>query len=96
MTYRNLRRVQKSPIYQQDKEFRIFTGGLIASFGAYLVGAFFVDTAYNLFPYFLVAYTTGLYRIAYPLGRKRKEVGANQDREASRASEPRKELVWNR
>lgn len=63
---RNLRRAFKSKIYKNDKEFRIFTGALAASFGAYVVGAFFSDTAYNLFPYFLVAYTTGLYRIAYP------------------------------
>lgn len=63
---RNLRWALKSTTYKDDKEFRIFTGALAASFGAYVVGAFFSDTAYNLFPYFLVAYTTGLYRIAYP------------------------------
>jgi O-antigen ligase len=63
---RNLRRALKSTMYQENKEFRIYAGALAASFGAYVLGAFFSDTAYNLFPYFLVAYTTGLYRIAYP------------------------------
>ena len=63
---RNLRWALKSTTYKVDKEFKIFTGALAASFGAYVVGAFFSDTAYNLFPYFLVAYTTGLYRVAYP------------------------------
>jgi hypothetical protein len=32
--------------------------------GAYLVGAAFSDTQYNLFPYFMVAYTTALYHLA--------------------------------
>jgi len=39
-------------------------GALMASLAAYLVGAFFADTAYQLFPYYLVAYTSVAYRIA--------------------------------
>jgi hypothetical protein len=30
----------------------------------YVVGAFFASTAYQLFPYFLVGYTTALFNIA--------------------------------
>ena len=62
--YRNLRVVQKTARFKKDPEFRLFAGALVASFGAYLMGAFFSDTAYELFPYFLVAYTVALRRIA--------------------------------
>lgn len=60
----NLFVAQKSALYKSNLEFRIFTGGLMASMAAYMLGAFFADTAYNLFPYFLVAYTCALRRIA--------------------------------
>jgi O-antigen ligase len=99
VAYRNLRSVQKSTIYKEDKEFRIFTGGLLASFVAYLLGAFFADTAYNLFPYFLVAYTTGLYRIAYPLGQNQKKIAAGVNLNGGTSGsdrEERRELAWTR
>ena len=60
----NLFVAQRSALFKADGEFRIFTGGLMASMAAYMLGAFFADTAYNLFPYFLVAYTCGLRQIA--------------------------------
>src|SRR2546425_8544620 len=50
--------------FTQDVEIQIFTGAMWASFAAYLVGAAFADTQYELFPYFLVAYTTVLYHLA--------------------------------
>ena len=62
--FRNLQRVQKTPLYANDAETRLITGGLWASLAGYLVGAFFASTAYQLFPYFLVAYTTALFNIA--------------------------------
>ena len=34
-----------------------------ASIPGYMVGAFFASTAYLLYPYFLVSYTTALYNI---------------------------------
>jgi hypothetical protein len=61
---KNLFVSQKSALFKANGEFRIFTGGLMASMAAYMLGAFFADTAYNLFPYFLVAYTCGLRQIA--------------------------------
>jgi O-antigen ligase len=60
----NLFVAQKSALFKKNNEFRILTGGLMASMAAYMLGAFFADTAYNLFPYFLVAYTCGLRQIA--------------------------------
>lgn len=60
----NLFVAQRSALYKSSLEFRILVGGLVASMGAYMVGAFFADTAYNLFPYFLVAYTCAARHIA--------------------------------
>ncbi len=62
--YRSLRRAQKSSVYKRDREFQIISGGLKAALGAYLIGAFFSDTAYNLFPYYLIAYACAMWRIA--------------------------------
>ena len=93
--HRNLRTVQQSTIYKEDNEFRVLTGGLVASLGAYIVTGFFASTPYHLFPYFLVAYTTGLYRTAYPFGRMQKRSGANLNVGASNASDGNKDVAWS-
>lgn len=61
--FRNLKKVRKLPFYREDLEVRLMAGSLWASLVGYLVGAFFTSTAYQLFPYFLVAYTTALLNI---------------------------------
>ncbi len=68
--YKNLRLTRKSPAYTNQIQLRMLTSGLCASFGAYLVGAFFSDTAYELFPYYLVAYTIVLYRVGSMAAKK--------------------------
>ena len=76
LAYRNLRRTRKLLRQQDDQELRILTGALTASLAAYVMGAFFADTAYQLFPYYLVAYTSAAYRIALqpnPKGRAESE-----------------------
>ena len=76
LAYRNLRRTRKLLRQQDDQELRILTGALTASLAAYVMGAFFADTAYQLFPYYLVAYTSAAYRIASqpnPKGRAESE-----------------------
>jgi len=60
---RSVLSVRRTAPYKQDKDTQILTGGLVAAFGAYLMGAAFSDTAYNLFPYFLIAYAIGLRRV---------------------------------
>ena len=62
--FKNLRKVRKQPLFAEDPEVRLIAAGLRASIPGYLVGAFFASTAYQLFPYFLVAYTTALYNIS--------------------------------
>jgi O-antigen ligase len=64
LAFRNLRRVRKTEAYAQSKEVQLFTGALWASLAAYLAGAMFASTEYNLFPYFMVAYTSALYGIS--------------------------------
>jgi O-antigen ligase len=65
----NLRRVEKSQRYKEDLELRVLNGAMWASCAAYLIGAFFSDTEYELFPYFMVAYTSVLYHVAYVFAR---------------------------
>jgi O-antigen ligase len=65
LAFRNLRRVRKAPGYKTNSELQLFTGALWAGLAAYLVGAAFSSTAYALFPYFMVAYTSALYRIGF-------------------------------
>ena len=64
LAFRNLRRMRKTATYAQNKEVQLFTGALWASLAAYLVGAMFSSTEYNLFPYFMVAYTSALYGLS--------------------------------
>jgi hypothetical protein len=62
--FRNLRRASKSNLYRDDPEFRLFAQALRAALAAYLVGAFFASTQYNLYIYVVVAYTCVMARMA--------------------------------
>ena len=64
LAFRNLRRMRKTATYKQNKEVQLLTGALWASLAAYMVGALFSSTEYNLFPYFMVAYTSALYGLS--------------------------------
>jgi O-antigen ligase len=58
----NLRKIRK---YRKTvKNSRLFAMALEASLAAYLVGSFFDSLTYQLFPYYLIAYTSALRRIA--------------------------------
>lgn len=61
----NLRALRKLPRTPQTEEMRLYTNALTAAFAAYALGAFFGSTAYELFPYFMVVYTTLLYRLSF-------------------------------
>ena len=60
---KNIAQVRKSQHYQEDPEFRLFTQALWAGVVAYLMAACFASTEYNLYPYFMVAYTCAMVRI---------------------------------
>lgn len=61
--FKNIALVRKSPRYRDDPELRLFTQALWAGLVAYLMGACFASTEYNLYPYFMVAYTCAMLRI---------------------------------
>ena len=61
---RNLRRVRLLPAYRENSEIRLFQQALWASLTAFAVGALFASFEYQLFPYFMMAYTSVLYRLA--------------------------------
>jgi O-antigen ligase len=64
LAFANLRRIRKTAAYKESIEIQLYTSALWAGLATFLVGAAFSSTEYTLFPYFLVAYTSALYRIA--------------------------------
>ena len=60
---KNITSVKKSQHYREDPEFKLFTQALSAGLVAYLAGAIFASTEYNLYPYFMIAYTCAMVRI---------------------------------
>jgi O-antigen ligase len=95
--FKNVAQIRKSENYREDPEFRVFTQALWAGLAAYLAGACFASTEYNLYPYFLVAYTCAMVRItSQPLAvggqnpKSRSLTKANYDAIA------RPQPIWNR
>jgi O-antigen ligase len=62
--FRNIAQVRRSELYEKDTEFQLFTQALWAALAAYVLGSAFASTEYNLYPYFMVAYTCAMLRIA--------------------------------
>jgi len=60
----NLGKVRRSKDYGPNDEMRLFAGAVWAGMGAYLVGAFFSCTAFQLFPYYMVTYSVLLYKLS--------------------------------
>ena len=70
--FKNIAEIRKSQRYREDPELRLFTQALWAGLAAYLAGACFASTEYNLYPYFMVGYTCAMLRISSePLTRAR-------------------------
>jgi len=93
--FRNIRRVRKAAGYAENKELQLFTSALWASLTAYVVSAFFASTEYNLFPYFMIAYTSALYGIACA-PRSDPTNGSTTHAKSSRITKSRRELAWSR
>jgi putative inorganic carbon (HCO3(-)) transporter len=64
LTLRKIRHVRRLPGYQSSEDIRLWTSGLWAAMVAYIAGAMFASTEYNLFPYFMVGYICALHQIA--------------------------------
>ncbi len=61
--FRNLVKIRDTALYKEDPDVRMYTSALWAGMAGYLAGAAFASTAYQLFPYFMVGYTTALLRL---------------------------------
>ena len=96
--YVNLRRASKSEEFKRSNELRVFTGAMYAYLAAYLVGAAFSSTQYELFPYFMVAYTTVLYHMACVLPKNVSGLSSAKDVEPSQAGAqvggPVRQAAW--
>jgi O-antigen ligase len=64
LSLRKTRKLQELPGYKTNEELRFWTSALRAGMAAYIVGAAFASTEYNLFQYFIVGYICALYKIA--------------------------------
>jgi O-antigen ligase len=74
LAMRNINRTRSLSAYRDSSELRLFTGALWASLAAFMVGALFASFEYHLFPYYMVAYSSVLYRLA----RERSEQGTGE------------------
>jgi O-antigen ligase len=63
-SFGKLRRLKSLSGYATDEDIQLWTSALRAAMVAYLAGAMFASTEYNLFPYFMVGYICALYYIA--------------------------------
>jgi hypothetical protein len=91
--------VRKTDQYEASKEIQLFASAMWAGLAAYIVGAAFASTEYQLFPYFMVAYTSVLYRLASPTIQEAEGLPRNSQRAGRREvhDEARKpEFAWNR
>ena len=70
LSFRKINSVRKLPGYAADESIRLWTSALWAGLAAYVFGAMFASTEYNLFPYFMVGYVSALYQIAVVVGSK--------------------------
>jgi len=61
--FKNLAKTRATQRYRDDPDIRMYTSALWVGFASYLVGAAFASTAYQLFPYFMIGYTTALLRL---------------------------------
>jgi O-antigen ligase len=61
--FQNLAVVRKSQRYKEDAELRLLTQALWAGLVAYLAGSFFASTEYNMYPYFIIGYTSAFVKI---------------------------------
>jgi O-antigen ligase len=97
LTLRKVRRVRKLPGYETSEEIRLWSSALYAAMAAYVAGAMFASTEYNLFLYFMVGYVCALYQIAGgPQSSPKLNDNPNGRRNKLGDAPPRRELVWTR
>jgi O-antigen ligase len=97
---RRIRRVRKLPGYAANETIRLWTSALWAALAAYLAGAIFASTEYNLFPYFMVGYICALYQIASKPSEENSGGSGNKagggTKELGHGGSKERELAWSR
>ena len=97
---RRVRSVRKLPGYATNEHIRLWTSALWAALAAYLAGAVFASTEYNLFPYFMVGYICALYQIASKPADENSTGGGNTSgggtKELGYGGNKERELAWSR
>lgn len=97
LTLRKIKRIRKLPGYESSEDIRLWTSGLWAAMAAYIAGALFSSTEYNLFPYFMVGYVCAVYQIAsHPQMVGEPQQQSKGDKKIPNRLRRRKELVWSR
>lgn len=99
LSLRKIKRVRNLPGYQSSEEIRLWTSGLWAAMAAYISGAMFASTEYNLFPYFVVGYVCAVYQIASVTGTKdpqQNDTKNGDNRKRGNAAKRPRELAWTR
>jgi len=100
LSLRKIRNTQKLPGYARDGSIRLWSSALWAAMAAYIAGAMFASTEYNLFPYFMVGYICALYQIASraepSTGDSGERIGNGNRKELGHGANRERELAWSR
>jgi O-antigen ligase len=100
LSLRKIRRVRKLPGYESSEDIRLWTSALWAAMAAYMAGALFASTEYNLFPYFMVGYICAVYQIAgVAQGRNNPppdETRSGDKGKYGNGAKRERELAWSR
>lgn len=92
---KNLDLVRKSQQYRDDPELRLITQALWAGIAAYLVGSMFASTEYNMYPYFIIGYTSALVRIVTVPSVEQDRAGKHSSlKKISYASSRKPRMIW--
>jgi len=82
LAFRNLRKVRLLTAYRDNPEIQVFAGALWASLLAFAIGSFFASFEYELFPYFMVAYTSVFYRLCVQASDEQRAAGESPNGQA--------------
>lgn len=99
LSLRKVKNVRKLPGYEEHENVRLWTSALRAALIAYIVGATFATTEYNLFPYFMVGYICALYKIASQPASPQEEEPKKKSfgwRKIGYDADRKRELAWTR
>lgn len=96
LSLRKIKRIRKSPGYQASADIRVWTSALWAAMAAYISGALFASTEYNLFPYFIVGYICAVYQIANSQSVSVSEALTGGIKKLGDHTKRQRELAWTR